>query len=72
MGSVPGLGRSPEGWHGILALLQYSCLGNPMDRGTCQATVTKELDKTYRLNNDKQQQLGEEDFGSSQCIDELC
>ena len=43
-----------------------------MDRGTCQATVTKELDKTYRLNNDKQQQLGEEDFGRSQCIDELC
>ena len=34
-GSVPGLGRSPGG--GIL--LQYSCLGNPMDRGVWQATV---------------------------------
>ena len=30
-GSIPGLGRSPEGGHGNL--LQYSCLGNPMDRG---------------------------------------
>ena len=59
MGSNPGLGRSPGGWHGNP--LQYSCLGNPMDRGTCQATVAKELDKTYQLNNDKQQ-LGEEDF----------
>ena len=32
--------------------LQYSCLGNPMDRGACQATVhwlTKELDTTERL-----------------------
>ena len=53
------MGRSPGGWHGNP--LQYSCLGNPMDRGTCPATVAKELDKTYGLNNDKQQ-LGEEDF----------
>ena len=30
-GSVPGLGRSPEGGHGTP--LQYSCLENPMDRG---------------------------------------
>ena len=34
---IPGLGRSPEGGHGNL--LQYSCLGNPMDRGAWQATV---------------------------------
>ena len=33
--SVPGLGRSPGGRHGNL--LQYSCLENPMDRGTWQA-----------------------------------
>ena len=31
MGSVPGLGRSPEGGNGNP--LQYSCLGKPMDRG---------------------------------------
>ena len=29
--SIPGLGRSPGGGHGIP--LQYSCLENPMDRG---------------------------------------
>ena len=36
MGSIPGLGRSGEG-HGNP--LQYSCLENPMDRGTWRATV---------------------------------
>ena len=36
-GSVPGLGRIPGG--GNDNPLQYSCLENPMDRGTCQATV---------------------------------
>ena len=33
-GSIPGLGRSPEGGHGNP--LQYSCLENPMARGTWQ------------------------------------
>ena len=32
-GSIPGLGRSPEGGHGNP--LQCSCLENPMDRGAC-------------------------------------
>ena len=36
-GSIPGLGRSPGGGHGNP--LQYSCLGNPMDRGAWQSTV---------------------------------
>ena len=36
-GSIPGLGRSPEGGHGYP--LQYSCLENPMDRGAWRATV---------------------------------
>ena len=36
-GSIPGLGRLPEGRHGNP--LQYSCLENPMDRGTWWATV---------------------------------
>ena len=37
MGSIPELGRSPERGHGNP--LQYSCLGNPMDRGSWWATV---------------------------------
>ena len=37
MGSVPGLRRSPGGGHGNP--LQYSCLENPMDRGSRRATV---------------------------------
>ena len=36
-GLIPGLGRSPGEGNGNP--LQYSCLGNPMDRGACQATV---------------------------------
>ena len=39
MGSVPGSGRLPGGGHGNP--LQYSCLENPMDRGTWRATVHK-------------------------------
>ena len=44
-GSIPGLGRSPGEGNGNL--LQYSCLGNPMNRGVWQTTVrgvTKESD----------------------------
>ena len=37
MGLIAGLGRFPEG--GNSNLLQYSCLGNAMDRGAWQATV---------------------------------
>ena len=36
-GLIPGSGRSPGGEHGNP--LQHSCLENPMDRGTWQATV---------------------------------
>ena len=36
MGSIPRLGRSPG--EGNDNPLQYSCLGNPMDRGAWQAT----------------------------------
>ena len=32
VGSIPGLGRFLGGGHGNL--FQYSCLENPMDRGT--------------------------------------
>ena len=37
MGSIPGSGRSPGELNGNP--LQYSCLGNPMDRGTWHAIV---------------------------------
>ena len=37
MGSIPGSGRSPGEGNGNA--LQYSCLGNPMDRGDGWATV---------------------------------
>ena len=37
LGSIPGSGRSHGEGNGNL--LQYSCLGNLMDRGTWQATV---------------------------------
>ena len=37
MGLIPGSGRSPGEGNGNP--LQYSCLGNPMDTGSQQATV---------------------------------
>ena len=46
-----GLGRSPAEGNGYL--LQYSCLENPMDRGTYRAMASpwghKELDTPERL-----------------------
>ena len=46
-GSIPVSGRSPGEGNG--SLLQYSCLGKPMDREAWGATVhgvTKELNMT--------------------------
>ena len=36
-GSIPGSGRSPRGGHDNP--LQYSCVGNPMDKGAWRAPV---------------------------------
>ena len=50
-GSIPGLGRSPSVGNGNAP--QYSCLGNPMDRGAWQAIihgVAKEPDTTKQLS----------------------
>ena len=50
--SIPGLGISLGKGNGNL--LQYSCLGNPMDRGAWCAPVhgvAKESDSTEQLNN---------------------
>ena len=47
MGSIPVSGRSPGGGNGNP--FQYSCLGNPMDRGAWWVTVHgshKESDMT--------------------------
>ena len=49
VGSVPGLGRFPGEGNGTP--LQYSCLGNPMDKAAWQVTVhrvAKELDTTTK------------------------
>ena len=56
-GSVPGLARSLGGGNGNP--LQYSCLGNPMERGVwqlqscepCEHGFTKELDTVEQLNS---------------------
>ena len=50
VGLIPGSGRSPGEGNGNP--LQYSYLGNPMDRGAWQAVVHG-LDMTQQLNNDR-------------------
>ena len=49
MSSIPGSGRSPGGGPGIP--LQYSCLENPMDRGTWWATVRRITKSQTRPSN---------------------
>ena len=49
MGSTPGLGRSTEVRNGNP--LQYSCLGNPMDRGSWWATVYGVAKRWTRLSD---------------------
>ena len=48
VGSIPGWGRSPGVGNGNP--LQYSCLENPMDRGTWPATVHGVTKSQTRLN----------------------
>ena len=52
LGSILGLGRSPEGGHG--KPLQYSCLENPQGQresgGLQSMGIAKELDKTEQLS----------------------
>ena len=49
LGSILGLGRSLGGGHGNP--LQYSCLGNSMDRGAWRATVPGVEKNRTRLSN---------------------
>ena len=58
VGSIPGPGRSPKEGNG--KPLQYSCLENPMDRGTWWATVhgvAKESDTTEHAHMTKYKTL---------------
>ena len=48
VGLIPGLGRSPGERNG--SPLQYSCLGNPMDRGAWQAAVHGVAKRWTRLS----------------------
>ena len=48
-GSIPGWGRSPGGGNGNP--LQYSCLGNPVDRGAWRALVHGVPTSQVRLND---------------------
>ena len=48
MASIPGSGRCPGGGHGNI--LQYSCLGNPMNRGAWWATVHGVAKSKMRLS----------------------
>ena len=48
-GSVPGSGRSPGEGNGNP--LQYSCLGNPTDRGAWWATVRGDAKSRTQLSN---------------------
>ena len=50
-GSVPGLGRSPGEGNG--SPLQYTCLGNPLDRGAWQVTVPGVAKSWTRLSTEK-------------------
>ena len=47
-GLIPGSGRSPGEGNGNPP--QYSCLGNPMDRGTWWATVHGVTNSLTQLN----------------------
>ena len=57
-GLIPGSGRSTGEGNGNS--LQYSCLGNPMDRGAWQATVhgVPRVGHNLETKRQQQQQLG--------------
>ena len=57
LGSVPGLGRSPGEGNGNP--FQYSCLENPMDRGTWWATVHGVTKSRTRLSDNHNMYINE-------------
>ena len=54
VGLIPGSGRSPGEGNGNP--LQYSCLGNPMDRGAWQDTAHGDVKDGRNLATKQQQQ----------------
>jgi len=48
-GLIPGLGRPPGGGHGNP--VQYSCLGNPFDRGVQRVTVHRVTKSQTQLSD---------------------
>ena len=54
-GLIPGLGRSPGKGNGNT--LQYSCLGNPMERGAWWATVHGSQRVGHNLVTKEQKQI---------------
>ena len=52
IGSIPGLGRSPEERNNNPH--QYSCLENPMDRGAWRATTVQGVTKSWTPLSDEQ------------------
>ena len=51
-GWIPGSGRSPEGENGNT--LQYSCLGNPVDRKAGWATIHRVTEVSHNLATKQQ------------------
>ena len=49
MGLIPGLGRSPEEGNGNP--LQYSCSGNPLDRGAWQSIAYAAAKSQTQVSN---------------------
>ena len=69
VGSIPGSGKSPEEGNGNS--VQYSCLGNPMDRRGWRATVlgvARELDKTTKQEHCREYTFGIKLLGLSFCL----
>ena len=71
--SIPGSGSSPGGGHGHP--LQYSCLGNPMDRGAWWASVqgvpksqTRLSNFTPSNHNESEESRSQQDAVSTTCL----
>ena len=60
VGSIPGSGRSTGG--GNENPLQYSCLGNPKDRGTWQAPVYGVAKNIHTMHFSGQNQASQRDL----------
>ena len=73
LGLIPELGWSPGEGNGYP--LQYSCLGNPMDRGSWQVTVhgikknqTRLSDKHFHFQSYLRKRQCKRDIGPSLCL----